>query len=44
MLQKNKIHRLFFCFKTKPIYYSDKVALKQCSDMFNIGFVYVIAI
>ena len=45
MLQKIKSisNRIFFVSK-KPIYYSDKVALKQCSDMFNIGFVYVIAI
>ena len=26
-------------FSKKPIYNSDKIALKQYSDMFNIGFV-----
>ncbi len=43
--QENKIYlnMLFFVSK-KPSYNSEKISLKQCSDMFNIGFVYVIAI
>ena len=34
---------LFFVSK-KPSYNSEKISLKQCSGMFNIGFLYVIAI
>ena len=34
---------LFFVSK-KPSYNSQKISLKKYSDMFNIGFVYVIAI
>ena len=36
--RKSIQNRLFFVSK-KPIYNSDKIVLKQYSDMFNIGFV-----
>ncbi len=44
-LQENKIYLKYTIFVSKkPSYNSEKMSLKQCSDMFNIGFVYVIAI
>ena len=36
--KKIYLKQSIFCFK-KPIYNSDKIVLKQYSDIFNIGFV-----